>query len=321
MDAFVEDLTRIYRLAAATPIQEFPGRALGLLREWIDFDGAVFGFGETTPDRLSIDGVCIYHRAPALLTEYAEVSRLDPVTRSFVRRPRSIQNVDTEARYAGKENDLLARFARCHDLRHLLLVGDQNELQSRLRWIVLYRGTHKSFEPFEVIRMSAAWEHIRCALDLNRAHELDLHAPPGDRRALALVSPAGVFELVDQAFLDVLRREWRDLPDTRLPLAALGPLQSGRPFTGRQVEIAFIRRGDHILCEARGLEAHARLSAREGQVATYYSIGKSYKEIAKLLGSSPNTVRVQLARIYQKLGIKDKSVLASALTRRAEGSR
>ncbi|NTV74555.1 MAG: hypothetical protein HGA66_10150 [Holophaga sp.] len=39
----------------------------------------------------------------------------------------------------------------------------------------------------------------------------------------------------------------------------------------------------------------------------------SYREIAEQLGSSPNTVRVQLARVYQKLDINDKATLARAL--------
>jgi DNA-binding CsgD family transcriptional regulator len=48
-------------------------------------------------------------------------------------------------------------------------------------------------------------------------------------------------------------------------------------------------------------------------VARLYAVGHSYREIAELLGSSPNTVRVQLARVYQKLDINDKARLASAL--------
>jgi hypothetical protein len=36
--------------------------------------------------------------------------------------------------------------------------------------------------------------------------------------------------------------------------------------------------------------------------------------------NAPNNVRVQLARIYRKLEIKDKSLLASALGKRSTGS-
>lgn len=313
MDAFVADLTRLYRLASSAPVDEFPRRALDLLRDWIEFDGAVFGFGEPASGVIRMDGVCVYNRDQALLPKYAELSRFDPVTRHFVNRPGVIQNVDTQDRYRGRENQPLAAYSKAYDLRHLLLVGDDQPDHRRLRWVVLYRGIRKAFDACEELRMAAAWRHLACALDLNRARVLDLHAPPEGRRSLALVSRRGVLEIADRAFMSLARREWRDLSDTRLPPAALKSLLEGVPYLGRQVELHFSGRGEQVVCEARERGAEASLSAREAQVARLYAVGNSYREIAEQLGSSPNTVRVQLARVYQKLDINDKATLARAL--------
>lgn len=315
MDAFVGELSRLYRLACAASVEEFPERVVTQLRDWIAFDGAVFGFGESGAKALKIGSSAIYNRDPAILRDYEQVSHTDPTTQRFMQTPGAIMNVDTQSVYTGKENRPVAKFSSNHDLRHLLLLGEETSDRSRLRWIVLYRGTRKGFDAYESRRLSAAWNHVLCALELNRARTLDLHALPDGRRALALVSHSGAVEIADPAFLKLMRTEWRDLSATHLPAAAVPAMQSGKAFAGRELEIRFSRRGDYVLCEARAQKAGSRLSPREAQVAEYFSTGHSSKEIAAMLGVSPNTVRAQLARVYQKLEINDKAMLASSLAK------
>ncbi|MEM7210708.1 MAG: LuxR C-terminal-related transcriptional regulator, partial [Pseudomonadota bacterium] len=55
------------------------------------------------------------------------------------------------------------------------------------------------------------------------------------------------------------------------------------------------------------------LSRREHEVAAAYATGASYKEIARDLGISPQTVRTYLGIIYRKLGVRSKIALAGAL--------
>ncbi|MFT5507652.1 MAG: DNA-binding CsgD family transcriptional regulator/TolB-like protein/Tfp pilus assembly protein PilF [Hyphomicrobiaceae bacterium] len=55
------------------------------------------------------------------------------------------------------------------------------------------------------------------------------------------------------------------------------------------------------------------LSKREREVATVYAHGQSYKEIARLLGISPTTVRSHLRTVYGKLGVTSKIELARSL--------
>ncbi|MFA6310695.1 MAG: LuxR C-terminal-related transcriptional regulator [Sterolibacterium sp.] len=313
MDAFVRELSRLYRLATSASVEEFPQRVLAQLRDWIAFDGAVFGFGESGANSLKIGSSAIYNRDPAILHDYQQVSDTDPTTRRFMQTPGMILNVDTQAAYTGREFQPVAKFSSSHDLRHLLLLGEQAGDRSRLRWIVLYRGTRKGFDSHESKRLAAAWDHVLCALELNRSRALDLHALSDERRSLALVNRSGTFEIADPAFLSLLRNAWRDLTPTQLPAAVVLAMQAGKPFVGRELEIMFSRRGDFVLCEAHAKKAGSRLSPRETQVAEYFATGRSYKEIASTLGVSPNTVHAQLARVYQKLGISDKALLSTSL--------
>jgi DNA-binding CsgD family transcriptional regulator len=44
-----------------------------------------------------------------------------------------------------------------------------------------------------------------------------------------------------------------------------------------------------------------------------YAQGRSYKEIARLLGLSPATVRTYLRSVYVQLGVRNKIELSGAL--------
>ncbi|HEX7553540.1 MAG TPA: LuxR C-terminal-related transcriptional regulator [Geothrix sp.] len=316
MDPFVGELTRLYHLASELPIDEFPERAVAQLRDWIKFDGAVFGFGESGDHSLKIGSAVIYNRDPVILRDYAELAQADPVTQRFMLQPGRILNVDTQAVYGAKEHQSVARFSSRYDLRHLLLLGEETSDHCGLRWIVLYRGTRDGFEDGSADRLSAAWGHLLCALELNRLRTLDNYATQDNQRTLALANLSGALEIADPAFLALMRKEWRDHTATRLPHEVVRSMRMGRTFVGRTLEIRFGRRGDYVLCEACVQDPGKHLSPREMQVAEYFATGKSHKEIASLLGNSPNTVRAQLARVYQKLEINDKATLATTLARR-----
>lgn len=61
---------------------------------------------------------------------------------------------------------------------------------------------------------------------------------------------------------------------------------------------------------AEKAEPSVRLSARERQVVTLVARGLQNKEIALAIGTSPNTVRNQLAQIFGKTGVSSRTELA-----------
>jgi DNA-binding NarL/FixJ family response regulator len=70
---------------------------------------------------------------------------------------------------------------------------------------------------------------------------------------------------------------------------------------------------DQWLLRADSLGAADRLGRREREVATMYARGMSYREIARLTGSAPTTVRNQLRAGFKKLGVNSKVELARLL--------
>lgn len=60
------------------------------------------------------------------------------------------------------------------------------------------------------------------------------------------------------------------------------------------------------------------LTAREREVLGYLHLGYTNEQIALALGSAPRTVRNQLSRVYQKLGVSNRAeAVAVSLTRAA----
>lgn len=308
------ELADLYRMATTVSVDEFPAHVLTRLQQWIHFDGAVFGFGTPEAQRVQIASASVHGRDPLILDDYAPLSHSDPVTAAFLQRPPVPLQIDTRTHYAAPTLHEHARFARHHDLRHLMLFGDSPQVQGPWRWIVLYRGTDRGFDAEPAQCLLAAWPHITCALELNRAQALHREEAHRPLRALALVDRCGMFEALDPAFHALICQEWPQADSSRLPPPALAALDRDERLLGRKIELGFRRLGQHVLCRARSRESLSCLSPREQQVAECFAAGHSHKEVARLLQISPHTVRAQLAQVYRKLGVDDKAALANRLS-------
>ncbi|MCR5868538.1 helix-turn-helix transcriptional regulator [Aquincola sp. J276] len=318
MRSFAGELADLHRLAATTAAQDFPAELIGHLRRWIGFDGAVLGTGMPADDTLRIATATVHGRDEAILQEYAAVSHEDPVTAAFLGRPGHPIAVDAGTTYAGPQHGVMARFARRHDLRHLLLCGDAPQGDAPMRWIVLYRGTREGFDRQAMARIGAAWAHVSCALDLQRAQWNQRPALPEPVRALALVDAGGSYHAADPLFHELMAREWPQAGHLHLPAVAKAAMAGGMPFHGQAITLSSRRLGVQWLCEAQARRSGAALSPREQAVAGLFASGRTHKEVAKALHTSPHTVRAQLAQVYRKLGIQDKTALVRCLAAQGE---
>jgi DNA-binding CsgD family transcriptional regulator len=106
----------------------------------------------------------------------------------------------------------------------------------------------------------------------------------------------------------------------------LGRRDRNPPFTARDrdrmralrsalglVEAAFVGVQLETLRPGRGDAGDFGLSQREAQIAALIAKGLQNKEIAALLGTSPDTVRKQSIRIYEKTGASGRARLAALL--------
>jgi DNA-binding CsgD family transcriptional regulator len=64
------------------------------------------------------------------------------------------------------------------------------------------------------------------------------------------------------------------------------------------------------------LKPQARpLTAREGEVLRWVGFGKTDKDIGNILGISPRTVHKHLQRVYEKLGVENRTAAVSRAAR------
>jgi DNA-binding CsgD family transcriptional regulator len=56
-----------------------------------------------------------------------------------------------------------------------------------------------------------------------------------------------------------------------------------------------------------------RLTPRQTEILTWVAEGKQNKEISKILAISPRTVQHHLERVYERLGVENRTAAASML--------
>lgn len=316
MHAFSHSLIDLYDLAEQARVDEFPAEALRLLRQWVAFDGAVLGMGESLGDpvsNLQITQAHVQGRDDAMLDAYGRVSAGDPVTGAFLKGLSGPLAVDCQTLYRDNDNAALDDFSQRFELRHLMLFGDQPTDTHPGRWLVLYRSDNCEFSSMDVDYLHAAWCHVSRALGINRSALLGRQNPLSGGRATALVNIRGRVEVADRHFLALLQREWPNFQGNDLPQSLRDNLAQGWSYRGRQIEVHVKQQDGFALCTANAVAAIGLLSAGENAVARRFAAGMSHKQIARELGVSPHTVRSQITHLYAKLQVHDKAALAQRL--------
>lgn len=134
------------------------------------------------------------------------------------------------------------------------------------------------------------------------------------REAVALVSRDGTVLSAEQPFFELAELEW-DRPVTSLPHDVMTALRQQKSLRGVAVNARIAPFGSNYFIHMSAAPALQCLSPRESEVAELFAAGLTHKHVARELGSSASTVRNQLARIYDKLGISNKASLVSLVER------
>lgn len=126
-----------------------------------------------------------------------------------------------------------------------------------------------------------------------------------------VLEPAGIRSMVQ------LCARWRGEPVLRVSMYRCGRQRYGQQERDRLFELLPTLEAGvmaHRFAPSVGLGVD-RLSPRERQVARQVARGFTNAQIACVLGSSPFTVRNQIARIFQKLEVDSRAELAVWATR------
>lgn len=300
----VLDLHDASRALARAHFQDW---AMTRLRRDLPFASAKWSVG-TLPDYgdLLLHSAC-YGTRPDFERELSAIRSYDDVRQRFVSTPGV-----TAAKNGPSADPMLRRFDARHDLHSILATAVPDRSGKLLQVLCLYRTeSERPFSDDERIAKQALVPHLMQAWQANWAY-----APPDglqDGLPTALLSAAGTLIDADDRFIAMLRAAWPGWCGARITLRGSGGFDGPRSATS-QVTLSPVQGGapgtQRVLLQANRSGA---LTARERAVAQHYAAGLSYKEIARVLGISPETVRSYLKTCYAKLEVGGKVQLQLAL--------
>ena len=137
-------------------------------------------------------------------------------------------------------------------------------------------------------------------------------------QAGAIITADGTFLFANDGFLRHICTRWPRPVDARLPEPLRYALISGKLLHEDGVHRYLITKEGSIayICVGRRRPVDS-LTARELQVAEKVASGFTHKEIARLFGVSPSTVRKQIVSIHERMGVRNNAELAAQLSRGA----
>ena len=314
-------LIELYRLFPGAPPAEFSDAALRILKLRLHFDSALWGTFALTPEGPHQHTVHLHGLPMEMLRGYQRVHAHNLPYHAAAARPGRTVNLSMD-RVAAQVHPSALAFGRRWGLLCTLTTLIEERALNLFSIVALYRNDlRRPFSESERRFKQSVAPHLVAAWRMNALHFLDEQARPTRAlgRARALVAPLGEISLAEPTLAELLRAETREWHGPMLPEPLL-PLVRGETdvYCGNAVVAALERRLEDgaVVISVRRRVPLDELSSRELQVAREFASGKSHKEIASLLGTSPATVRSQIQSAYRKLGV-DKKV---DLLRRLEES-
>ncbi len=306
LQAFSHLVLDVQRLAQHQDIEHFQRHALARISQLLAFDSAWWGRSAVI-DGLPVEhSSCLYHLPPTYLTDWQSIRHVDVTFGRTHATPGQAVVIDMRDPSSGAGlNWLGERYA----IGQLLCVIHFDPHTCLSDHLTLYRkpGAPR-FSEQDCQLLNNLMLHLVAAVSANQIRTLvamreTLTSPRN--LALAVCDARGVLQCAENGFVDLLLSEWPRWSGPSLPL----PLDE-RGHEGKHIHIQVSAVGDQLLLAARVNRALPRLSRRENDVAQGFGEGKTYKEVARDLGLSPNTVRHHIRAIYSKLGVKDKAHIA-----------
>ncbi|MEM5366408.1 helix-turn-helix transcriptional regulator [Paraburkholderia azotifigens] len=177
-------------------------------------------------------------------------------------------------------------------------------------------GLSSSFTDNDREIVQTLHSHISEAWGTNATDRLERfrHVQHEQEGAGAIVTASGIVMFADDRFVQHVATRWPRPVDAHLPDPLRLALIAGKTSFVENAHRYRIMRDGPIAC----ICAHPRravdsLTARELQVAQQIALGLTHKEIARLLGISPSTVRKQIVSIHERMGVRNNAELAAQL--------
>lgn len=297
-------LLELYHDASKCTPDELRLRVLKNLQRFIPFDFGVWG-GGLADGRLVTD-LTVLNQSEAILGEWDSVAQEDAFCDLTLNRLGTTARFDDVPDY--RASLAYNEHWRGFDASHMMatIVGEPTD--GYVSFVGLCADDRPvAFSDTERRLKQMLMPHLSQALRMNR--ELWTGRAAMEHEAIALVDGHGCVLCAQGPFDDFARQEWSGR-FAQLPADMMSVLKQGKPWRGELLDVRMSPFGSNYFVHLSIHPTLSGLSRREREVAGLFASGMTNKQVARALGTSPSTVRNQLVRIYEKLGISSKAELA-----------
>lgn len=309
----------LYNEAQSCSMMDFSEFAIGGLKKFIKFDSAgVMRFHVDESGKAVLTAQAAFNVIPdkaKMRAEYIGAESYDKDRGFSSRDPllrKSVSNPNQAHVYSLMSSDdagLKEYGKRAESLNSLNYVNKQAD--NAIQTLSLWRAKNDNvFVEEDIYASNLLVPHVLQAIKINRGlvrNFLDENVQSG----FLIVEDDGLIHHIDDVSVNLLRREYSDWLSYCLPSEIFSYFSSTKnaKYIGNHIIMTMRRQGSLMMIGVQPKEAGRKLTPAELRVVEKIVLYGSYKEVARHLGVSPNTIRNQLYAIYEKLGIKNKSEL------------
>lgn len=210
-------------------------------------------------------------------------------------------------------------YCKKYETAHSLVLVNHKE-NNDIDVVALWRAQPKnSYSTHHINIGDQLLPHLLRANDINK-RIANANMSEGQTNSINLIASAsGMLYFTEPAAISLMQREWREWHPPVLPSVMMEAFKSRPPmqYSGKNLSAAANFQNGLLSIKITRKLNQSALTAAEARVAQMATQGLSNKEIAKIIGNSPATVRNQLHSVYQKLHVANKTSLAKLLNLRS----
>ncbi len=310
INQLIADLYRGSREISYSAFQEW---ALEQLRTVVAFDAAWWGRGANKP--LMIHQVHLHRCSPTLVDDYAPWIAVDFFREAVCASPGVTISTSALMSRSDLESSIMYReFGAKHRIEWSLGTVLIEPVSSLNEFITVWRkDVSRPFSEADRATKELLMPHLVEAYRNCRLLHLHETNQRGQSSSWALCSPQGILIDVHRRFVSLMLTEWTKWHSAELPAALFKQAMDCREFVGKKIAVKTTPLSGLYCLQARPRTAVDMLSNREREVANHYAQGRTYVEIAVMLGLAPATVRNLISRAFRKLDVNNKAELVQRL--------
>lgn len=301
-------------MAHETDAQGLASWTVAELAKTIGFECAWYGWAQIGQSGVTIHANASLNLPPDYYQFWTSMADQDLLAARLLNDPGAIATYD---RRSGKQNDGMTTLADRYGLDKIATVMNHREGRRASFYLSSYRLGKRSrgFDLQEQEYLQCAIEQLGHAMKLSSLSQ-DTAREDGAISILVNENGIGILGLGNlREQLGDFFHEWRGdmLPERLRALIAL-PGRHYLPESGLVVTCekapGYQNMGLRRLTIRRWTPVDF-LTEREREVGRLLANGQSHKDVARLLGVAPNTVRNQTQSIYEKTGVSSRAELAA----------